>query len=195
MKVHSPRSLKALIPLLAVSIFAIWLPQLARAADWKTIRDKDQLTDQEQVTAFSDYKFDEIIVQASFKCVRNESKVSLLFVMLNDQLKPYGAFKSSDFNSEMVEIVHRLDNNEPVTSFSTRQYRNATELKFQNITFTNSQGVAIKPPAEINHTSDLKRAKRLRVRLPISQLGNPVLDIDLGAKALSDFKAACPVLR
>ncbi|MHB1220358.1 MAG: hypothetical protein ACYC1L_19405, partial [Alphaproteobacteria bacterium] len=165
----------------------------AASGSWELYSRTDEMTDQKMLTAEQDNIIDKINIQTTFECQLKQ--VELKFLLLNKSGDPYGSFengnkygyRSADSNYKLSEITYRMDERPPMDKVVSHKYVNALSLVFSPNGY-DTENMAIPLESFLN-------GKRLRIKLPINEIGNPVLNLDLTDPKILQFKKTCRLNR
>lgn len=148
---------------------------------WELYSKSDEMTDQKTLAVEQDNVIDKINVQTTFEC--QPKQVELTFLLLNKSGTPYGRFENGNkygYRSELYvsEITYRVDERPPVDKVIAHKYVNSLSLDFsinENETQQTKMYAVEKRDAPME---SFLNGKRLRIKLPIAELGNPVVSLD-----------------
>lgn len=177
--------------------FGLELPRSLRrtSLDWTITTQKDAMTDRRSVVAGAAEDLDgggEMEVTA----VCGDAKVELQFVYFSPATRIFSRTDDNDSfawdsiePAPAVQITYRIDTGDPKSTVSRSKHRNEAELVFIEPN-PSGQDILDSLFPKIN---ELRRAETLRVKLPLLDGREPVIEIKPQARGLHEFLARCPL--
>jgi hypothetical protein len=180
--------------------FSVGAP-IEDAPDWHLHLNVDAFTDEKTLIASTEYPLSGHTIKLTYSCVQQpELQLSKLPVYI--EVTRYNS--ASDHSCKEVEILatlleYRIDDRCIQSAINASRYCNTAKLVFGSMMVGDGRPVRLEEIMRLKQFineeySEIKSARRLRIRIKDQSDTNFDLDIDMSTPVIQQFVAQCPAL-